>query len=165
MRRSFVCFLALLLVGVASEISTGSGPASTIRVTVADPLNYVKIYSDADGESHFAVEEISFTLRDFSPPAPPVSLSQLGKAARLLLLSNPPGWFGDWHPSPHRQFLFLLEGELEMQVSDGEVRRFGPGSIVLLEDTAGKGHVTRVVSKERMLLAAVPLETVPREGQ
>ena len=32
-----------------------------------------------------------------------------------------------------------------MEVADGEVRRFGPGDIVLLEDLTGPGHTTRVV--------------------
>lgn len=30
-------------------------------------------------------------------------------------------------------------------MSDGDVRRFGPGSITLVEDLLGKGHASRVV--------------------
>ena len=37
-------------------------------------------------------------------------------------------------------------GTVEVTVSDGEVRQFGPGSVALLEDTVGKGHVTHAVS-------------------
>ena len=69
----------------------------------------------------------------------------------------PSGWFGDWHPTPRRQIFFCLSGEVEAQVSDGEVRRFGAGSIVLLEDTTGKGHVSRVVSSEDNIVAVVQL--------
>ena len=39
-------------------------------------------------------------------------------------------------------------GELEVQVSDGEIRRFRPGDVVLVEDSRGKGHTTRVVSAD-----------------
>jgi hypothetical protein len=38
-------------------------------------------------------------------------------------------------------------GIVEVTVSDGEVRLFGPGSVALLDDLAGKGHTTRVVSE------------------
>ena len=53
---------------------------------------------------------------------------------------------------------FYLAGELEVTVSDGEVRRFGPGSAILAEDTGGKGHFSRVVGSERVFIAALPLK-------
>jgi hypothetical protein len=37
----------------------------------------------------------------------------------------------------------MLEGEVEIQTSDGEIRTFSPGEIVLVEDTMGKGHKSR----------------------
>ena len=72
-------------------------------------------------------------------------------------MSSPPGWHGDWHPAPQRQWIIILSGELEVEVSDGEIRIFGPGSVVLVEDTFGKGHVSRVVSRERVYCVVVPL--------
>lgn len=128
-----------------------------IEMEVSQPLAYVKIYSDSSGESHFANEEVSFKLVDFSPPAPPLSVSDPWSADGVVILSTHPGWHGDWHPAPRRQLLFGLKGEIEVEVSDGEVRRFGAGSIVLLEDTFGKGHRTRFVSDERGFIVAVPL--------
>ena len=47
------------------------------------------------------------------------------------------------HTAPRRQLIVSLSGESEVTVSDGETRRFGPGSVVLVEDTSGKGHRTR----------------------
>ena len=47
------------------------------------------------------------------------------------------GWFGDWHPPPHRQLAFFLAGKDEIEGSDGEKRTFGSGDIVLFEDTTG----------------------------
>ena len=44
--------------------------------------------------------------------------------------------------------MIWLSGETDFEVSDGEVRRFKPGSLLLLEDTAGKGHVSRVVGED-----------------
>jgi len=131
----------------------------TQDIQVSEPLRYVRIYSDADGESHFADEEMSFQLVDFAPPAPPISVSELfHPAGETFIISSPPGWYGDWHPAPRRQLLFALSGELEVEVSDGQTRVLGPGSIILVEDTTGKGHVSSVTSSERVYMAVVPLE-------
>ena len=46
-----------------------------------------------------------------------------------------------------------------VQVSDGEVRHFGPGDVVLVDDTTGKGHVSWVTSKTDFDTAVVQLPT------
>jgi quercetin dioxygenase-like cupin family protein len=120
---------------------------------VAEPLQYLRIYSDADGESHFSDEEMPFSLVDFAPPAPKISVSPPTEAERVVVISSPVGWHGDWHPAPDRQMMFCLDGELEIQVSDGEIRRIGSGDVVMVEDTAGRGHISRVVGTRRAYLA------------
>jgi len=120
---------------------------------VTESLRYVRIHSDPDGASHFSDEDMPFTLMDFAPPAPKISVSGLIGAEGVTVISSPAGWNGDWHPAPSRQLMFFLDGELEVQVSDGEIRRFGPGAIVLVEDTTGRGHVSKVVGAKRAFLA------------
>ncbi len=124
---------------------------------MAAPLGYTRVYSDSEGGSHFAEERVSLELADFAPPAPHVFVSQTSSAEGAALISSPSGWHGNWHPAPRRQFIIVLTGELEVEASDGEVRRFGPGSLVLVEDTTGQGHVSRVTSKERGYAVVVPL--------
>jgi quercetin dioxygenase-like cupin family protein len=126
-------------------------------IEAADPLPYVRVYSDAEGESHFENSDFRFTLVDFAPPAPPVSVSQAIEADSVAVVSSPAGWHGDWHPAPRRQLMFVLAGELEVRASDGAVRRFRPGDVLLVEDTSGKGHVSTVVGDERCYMANVPL--------
>jgi hypothetical protein len=108
---------------------------------------YVRLYADSDGESHFSDEEMELTAVNFAPPAPPINISASTPAKHFALLNSPEGWFGDWHPTPYRQFFFLLSGKVETGVSDGEVRLFGPGSILLVEDTTGRGHTSRVIDE------------------
>jgi hypothetical protein len=67
------------------------------------------------------------------------------RAERVILCEVPLAWASTWHPAPQRQFYFQLSGTLEIKVSDGQVRQFSLGSLVLLEDTTGKGHCTRVL--------------------
>ena len=122
-------------------------------VPTAEPLRYVRIYSDPEGNSHFSDEEMPFALVDLAPPSPAISLSDATRAESVAVISSPAGWYGDWHCAPRRQLLFCLAGELEVQVSDGETRRFEAGNIVLVEDITGQGHTTRVVGADRAYLA------------
>ena len=120
-------------------------------------VRYTRLYADSEGESHFEDVEVEFQETDFAPPAPPLNVSPFFPATECGFLTAPPGWVGEWHPAPRRQFLLYLAGQTEIQASDGEVRAFGPGDILLLEDTTGKGHLTRVVSPTEVLNAVVRL--------
>ena len=51
-----------------------------------------------------------------------------------------------------------LQGVLEIEASDGEVRQFGAGTVMLVEDRTGKGHRTRVVSTEDRMSVFVALD-------
>ena len=128
------------------------------NIDKAEPLEIVSIYADNDGESHFGHSKITFDLVDYAPPAPPISVSDVQATEGVVFISSPVGWYGYWHPAPRRQIMFCLTGELEVTVSDGETRRFGPGSPILVVDTSGKGHISRVVGSERCFMAAMPLK-------
>lgn len=114
-------------------------------------LGCIRLYADSQGESHFGTTSLHLVSTDFAPPAPPLEVSEVAEG-RHGFLRAPPGWFGDWHPTPARQFISLLSGTLEVEASDGEVRRMCAGEIVLLEDTEGRGHSTRVTSEEPAVL-------------
>ncbi|MFC1802540.1 hypothetical protein ACFL0D_01075 [Thermoproteota archaeon] len=121
-------------------------------------MKYTKIYADEEGETHFKDIGIEFESVEYAPPAPALLLSQFNPATRYAFSVFPAGWFGDWHRTPRRQIYFILSGELEGKVSDGEKRVFDAGSIVMVEDTTGKGHVTKVVGSEDVHTAVVHLD-------
>jgi quercetin dioxygenase-like cupin family protein len=120
-------------------------------------MKYTKIFTNEDEETHFTDVEIKFESDNFAPPAPPLNRSPYNPATQYAFLLFPSGWFGDWHPTPCKQIFFILSGECEVQVSTGELRRFSPGSIILAEDTWGKGHVSKVVGSMDMVVAVVQL--------
>src|SRR5437870_989233 len=64
-------------------------------------------------------------------------IEQLAQANEATLRLT---YTSDWHPAPRRQFVVLLTGAVEVTVSDGETRPFGPGSVFLVEDIAGAGR-------------------------
>ena len=120
-------------------------------------MKYIRIYADPAGESHFEDVEVEFAQVNFAPPAPPVNLSSFSPALQYAFCSFPASWQGGLHPTPQRQIFFILSGEAAAQVSNGEVRHFGAGSVLLAEDTTGKGHISWVVSKTDLLAAVVQL--------
>src|SRR6266545_2842200 len=108
---------------------------------------YTRLHADANGESHFEDVESELTATDYAPPAPPLELSSFTAATQFGFMKAPAGWESDWHPSTARNLFVVLTGEWEVTASDGETRCFGSGSVLLVEDTIGKGHTSRVVSE------------------
>lgn len=108
-------------------------------------MRVTRIWSDAGGGSHFDDVDIELSAVAYAPPAPPFEVSAPLPVEGAVLFELPSGWRGGWHPTPRRQLYCGLTGELEVEVSDGEVRRLPPGSLVLVEDLEGMGHVTRVM--------------------
>jgi len=117
-------------------------------------VGYVRIYSDEDGESHFEDMSPDMTLERYASAEWLISepLPVDGLQFRRVVTEFP----DDPHLAPRRQFIVGLVGETEVEVSDGETRRFGPGSVILVEDTTGKGHRTRRIGdgvRETLFLA------------
>jgi len=109
-------------------------------------MTYTRLFSSDDGESHFEEVEIKFAEAAYVPFAAPLRLSAPCAATSYRLMEAPAGWKSDSHVSPSRNFFVVLTGEWEVTASDGETRRFGPGSSLLVEDPSGKGHSSRVIS-------------------
>src|SRR5438105_14666975 len=118
---------------------------------------YVHLYSDSSGESHFDDVEIDLASTDYTSSAPPLFLSDITAMTQFRFMQAPAGWTSDWHTSSARTMFFVLTGEWEVTASDGEARRFSAGSVLLVEDTSGKGHRSRVTGKEDSLAAMVEL--------
>ena len=102
-------------------------------------VKITRLYSDKNGESHF--EDIDIPLNDSGDIG---RLSEIFPVSGLVLRENPGDYNYDWHPAPRKQYIVMLEGMLEVEVSDGEKRIFPPGDILLVEDLDGKGHKSRV---------------------
>ena len=116
------------------------------------PARYTRLFTDSAGESHFDEIETELTLTDFAPSSPPLALSTPLDAAHAAFLGAPAGWEGDWHVSAARNLFVVLSGEWEVEASDGQLRTFGPNSVLLVEDTTGKGHRSRVLTDSLALV-------------
>ena len=116
---------------------------------------FARIYTGNDQQSY---------IEDMQPPfgrsvdlEGAMEATPIEGAKGITFRRSPPGHFQDFHTAPRRQYTITLSGEIEVEIGDGTVRRFGPGSVLLAEDLTGKGHTTKVVSAEPRVFIVVPL--------
>ena len=80
------------------------------------------LFTDTDGKARFREETIAL-----DEGTPQTMLSQLLPASGCQLRRSPVGFRSDWHCTPKPQWLFVLEGEMEIGLRDGTTRVFRPG--------------------------------------
>lgn len=113
----------------------------------------MRIYTGGDGRSHF--EDVELTLEDRGALG---RISALWPGRGVVFREVDGSYDLDFHNAPRRQFVVNLTGSVDIEVGDGTVRRFGPGSILLAEDTTGEGHISRAVDGEPRSCLFVPLD-------
>ena len=99
------------------------------------PTVIKRIYTGTDGLSH--VEDIVLDAK-----------SVMEKVASVEVRVGEPGRFSDWHVGPQRQYIINLSGNGQLEVAEGKVD-LPPGSMEFIDDLTGKGHTTRITSKEQ----------------
>jgi len=116
-------------------------------------MKYTRIYADAQGESH--LQDVD---QEMKPTDHASTMSEMIAAKGVIFRESSSGeYFIDWHNAPRRQFVVNLSGEVEIETSDGNKRRFGAGSILLAEDITGKGHISRGVGTGERRTLFIPL--------
>lgn len=120
-------------------------------------FSYARIYADSTGGSHFSDGVMELGLVEPGRGIPPTPASSPIPTTALRLFCPPPNGEANWHPPPSRVLNLIVSGEFQIDVSDGETRTFGPGGVILVEDTRGRGHRTRVVGSERACFAMIGL--------
>jgi hypothetical protein len=103
-------------------------------------MKITRLYTGKDGRSHF--EEIEILLKDAGDIG---RLSESWNATGIIFRKTESDYDYNWHCAPRRQFVIMLDAAVDIEVGSGEVRRFGPGDILLAEDTTGQGHRSRAV--------------------
>ncbi|MBI2360770.1 MAG: cupin domain-containing protein [Deltaproteobacteria bacterium] len=109
-------------------------------------MKITRLYAGDDGESHF--EEIEVETEKTQP------------VEGMIFRQVPPGHVWDWHRPPQRQYVITLSGQAEIEIGDGTKKTLRPGTIMLVDDTTGRGHITRVIGTEPRLYAAIPVKSV-----
>jgi hypothetical protein len=116
-------------------------------------MRCLRIFATADGESHFGHVDIPTTMTPLFPGEAPFALSVQYPASRIRFVNIPPGVReAGWHTPPGRVLAVWLDGVVEFETSDGNTRHVAAGGFVLVEDTHGKGHVSRHPAEGQLLI-------------
>jgi hypothetical protein len=125
--------------------------------TTDERLVCLRIYADANGETHMQDVEMPLLPRVLFKDNPPLRLSDTLAASGIHFCRVPSGTGeAGWHNPPRRMLTIWLTGEVEFETSDGDIRRVAAGSVVLAEDTTGRGHISRH-PREGQLVAHIDL--------
>jgi len=115
-------------------------------------MKVTRIYTGPDNQSHF--EDVEIPLKDGSVVG---RLSEPIPATGVIFRETGGDYDLDFHNAPRRQYVVMLEGEVEIETGDGTKRILGTGEILLAEDTTGQGHISRAVNGRPRKSLFIPL--------
>ena len=161
MERKTRRLTVVILVGCFIVAWRWNADEDVARAQGRKPVVITRIYTGPDGLAHAEDIELKLNARgvseilkatgaEFSVRAPTPGADPRNTAASP---ANDPGW----HTGPARQFVITLAGSSEVEVSGGVHVRTSPGHINLIEDTTGKGHITRNFGPDDRIVLTVPL--------
>lgn len=94
----------------------------------------VVLFTDIDGRARFREEVLAL-----SEGTPAARLSPLMASGGVQLRQSPVGFRSEFHCTGAPQWLFVLQGQMEIGLQDGSVRVFGPGQHFYSADTLPDG--------------------------
>jgi hypothetical protein len=92
------------------------------------------LFTDLDGRARFREAEILLT-----EGTPQATLSPVYPSGGYQLRRSPVGFRSPWHCTPAPQWVFILQGEMEIGLRDGSTRVFRPGEHFYSADTVPAG--------------------------
>jgi quercetin dioxygenase-like cupin family protein len=116
-------------------------------------ITMTRLYTGPDGQAHAEKTEVNLrpsTLRAGLDESAPLNVSG-GRFMRW-----PAGYVWEWHTATKRQYVITVSGRGEVEVAGGQKIQLNPGQILLAEDVTGKGHTTRSLGPEDLVLLLVP---------
>jgi hypothetical protein len=108
---------------------------------MSEVMRYTRIVRTDDGGSAFEDAEVPLSEQEVAAGTPSMLVGNLSSGSGAVFLRGAE-FDSAPHPASRRQWVVMLRGAIEIEVSDGARRRFGPGDLVLVTDTTGRGHVT-----------------------
>jgi len=147
MKPTLISLIAAGLLGLVALVADGQ----TSNAQKHQSVVITRLYTGPDGQTHAEEIEAKFT------PGSGNDVFKMLTTAGAELHRAPAGRVSDWHTAPRRQYVITLSGHGELEVAGGKKIAVGPGHIELVEDTTGKGHITRVTGTEERVTLQLPL--------
>jgi quercetin dioxygenase-like cupin family protein len=151
MRSTLRWPIAVALVVVFVLLSRAQAERDVVGAQARKPFMMTRLYTGPDGQTHSEEIEAKFTAGGNS------EVFKLLQVTGAELHRGSAGSVIDWHPGPRRQYVITLSGRGELEIAGGRRIPVEPGHIELIEDTTGKGHITRVLGGEDRVTLWLPL--------
>ena len=119
----------LMLGGLAA--AAAASKASAASFDASGNAKFIRVFATPDGGSH--LEDVVI-----APGAKPIPVTSMTAGA----YRPPANAVAAWHNVPQPQFTVNMTGWLTCETTSGIKRRIGPGDLVFLHDSTGKGHLT-----------------------
>ena len=94
------------------------------------------LFTDVDGRARFKEEVI-----DLDQGSGKARLSEWMPAKGLQLRQSPVGFKSEFHVSSHSQWVFILQGQMEIGLQDGSCKVFAAGEHFFSADLLPEGAV------------------------
>ncbi len=111
------------------------------------------LWVDDKGETHWRDIEVEYVETTRAG-----RLSKRLPATGIIFREVQPDYDLDWHPAPRRQYIINLDAGVQITASDGEARKIGAGEVILVEDTHGKGHLSKALDGKVRNCIFVPID-------
>ncbi len=99
-------------------------------------MEITSVYTDVNGQSHFemlpVLMENKTEMGFISDP--------IRKVEYIDFHNVLPHQVWGYHNVSSKVYIIILDGELELEVSNGESKKFSKGDVILLDDRSGQGH-------------------------
>ena len=128
----------------ASAATQSSGPAVASYVDEHGDWIIPAIAVDGHGGSYFSEKRI-YVGKQVSDGNSIGALSKAFPTCAISFRVTPGDYAFDWHVAPARQLVVSLDAPVDIEVSSGERRVFPAGTVMLVADTVGRGHISRAV--------------------
>jgi hypothetical protein len=126
---------------------------------MTDTKRYSKVIVTDDGGSAFEDAQIPLSRQLVAQGTSPMRVGALESASGARFLQTD-GFDSERHPAPREQWVIVLRGAIDVEVSTGDRRRFEPGDLLLVADTTGIGHATSAVGDPPLEGLFIPLDSV-----
>ena len=100
------------------------------------------LYTDENGESHFRDIEVEWAGVDYTNS----KYTDIIKVSGMNIRLTDGDYHVDCHTAANDVYVINLDAPSEIVASDGESRVIGVGEMLLLQDTTGKGHMSKAVA-------------------
>ena len=121
-------------------------------------MRYVRVSVANDGGSEFVDDHLDDEVRAVAEGVPPLRVAGPYEASQIMFVVQA-GAASDWHEhhvAPRRQWIIVQTGLMEVTVTNGERREFGPGDAFACRGHAtGRGHLSTPLT-DNVAFVAIP---------